>query len=169
MLDTTAWLFSAEDEGWADAWGAQRRRAAVSGGSCGRRGPVVGDRGGSEGRGARQTLHASVRRYAEQGLEGLADRSHWPLSCPHQMPAGIQVRLVELRQAHPAWGADRLLYRLERGGIAPVPSRAAVGRALARAGGAGAAARPGPGVSALGAGPADGVVADGCGGRCAAR
>ena len=28
------------------------------------------------------------RRYAEGGLEGLADRSHRPRSCPHQMAAG---------------------------------------------------------------------------------
>jgi hypothetical protein len=48
-------------------------------------------------------------------------------------PAG-EVRLVELRGLHPGWGADRLRYRLEREGVDPLPSRAAIGRALVRLG-----------------------------------
>ena len=83
---------------------------------------------------SRQTLHAWLNRYAEGGLEQLADRSHRPWSCPHQMDPVVEVRLVELRQLHPSWGPDRLLYRLRREGVAPLPSRAAVGRALARLG-----------------------------------
>jgi len=83
---------------------------------------------------SRQTLHGWLRRYAEAGLEGLADRSHRPRSCPHQMDPGVEVRLVELRQLHPSWGPDRLLFRLSRDGVEPLPSRAAVGRALARLG-----------------------------------
>jgi transposase InsO family protein len=83
---------------------------------------------------SRQTLHAWLSRYAGGGLEGLADRSHRPASCPHQMDPGVQVRVVELRGLHPAWGPDRLRYRLEREGFDPVPSRAAIGRALHRLG-----------------------------------
>jgi transposase InsO family protein len=84
---------------------------------------------------SRQTLHGWLRRYAEEGLAGLADRSHRPRSCPHQMDPAVEVRLVELRQAHPRWGPDRLLFRLAReGGAERLPSRAAVGRALARLG-----------------------------------
>jgi len=60
---------------------------------------------------SRQTLHGWLSRYAEAGLDGLADRSHRPRSCPHQMAPAVQVRLVELRQLHPTWGPDRLLYR----------------------------------------------------------
>jgi transposase InsO family protein len=83
---------------------------------------------------SRQTLHAWLARYEAGGLEGLADRSHRPLTCPHQMDPGVEVALVELRQAHPGWGPDRLLYRLGRDGVQPLPSRAAVGRALSRLG-----------------------------------
>jgi len=83
---------------------------------------------------SRQSLHSWLGRYAAGGLEGLADRSHKPSWCPHQMAAATEVRLVELRQLHPGWGADRLRYRLEREGVDPLPSRAAVGRALARLG-----------------------------------
>jgi transposase InsO family protein len=82
----------------------------------------------------RQTLHGWLSRYAAGGLEQLADRSHRPVSCPHQMDAAVEVRLVELRQQHPGWGADRLLYRLAKEQVDPLPSRAAVGRALVRLG-----------------------------------
>ncbi len=90
---------------------------------------------------SRQTVHAWLSRYADSGLDGLADRSHRPRSCPHQMDPDVQVRLVELRQLHPTWGPDRLLYRLEREQVTPLPSRAAVGRALTRLGLVNAASR----------------------------
>ena len=83
---------------------------------------------------SRQTLHSWLSRYAGGGLEALADRSHRPRSCPHQMDPAVEVRLVELRGLHPGWGPDRLLYRLDREGFDPLPSRAAIGRALARLG-----------------------------------
>jgi transposase len=79
---------------------------------------------------SRQTLHGWLGRYAAGGLEGLADRSHRPVSCPHQMDAAVEVRLVELRQLHPGWGPDRLRYRLGREGCDRLPSRAAISRAL---------------------------------------
>ena len=79
---------------------------------------------------SRQTVHSWLSRYGQGGLEALADRSHRALSCPHRMPAAVEVRLVELREAHPAWGPDRLRHRLEREGVDPLPSRASVGRAL---------------------------------------
>jgi transposase len=82
----------------------------------------------------RQTLHSWLSRYADGGLEALVDRSHRPRSCPHQMDPAIEVRLTELRALHPGWGRDRLLYRLAREGVEPLPSRAAIGRALVRLG-----------------------------------
>lgn len=33
---------------------------------------------------SRQTLHAWLARYEAEGLEGFVDRSHRPVSCPHQ-------------------------------------------------------------------------------------
>jgi transposase InsO family protein len=83
---------------------------------------------------SRQAVHAWLSRYAGGGLEALADRSHRPRSCPHQMDPAVEVRLVELRGLHPGWGPDRLLYRLAREGVDPLPSRAAVARALVRRG-----------------------------------
>jgi hypothetical protein len=50
------------------------------------------------------------------------------------MDPAVEVRLTELRGLHPGWGADRLRYRLSREGVEPLPSRAAIGRALVRLG-----------------------------------
>ena len=36
---------------------------------------------------SRKTLHVWLSRYEAGGLENLADRSHRPRSCPHQMPS----------------------------------------------------------------------------------
>src|SRR3712207_1012501 len=57
---------------------------------------------------ARQTVHGWLRAYAAEGLRGLADRSSRPLSCPHQMDAVVEARIVELRRAHPGWGPRTL-------------------------------------------------------------
>jgi transposase InsO family protein len=71
-------------------------------------------------------------RYAAGGLEGLADRSHRPRSCPHQIPAEVEVRICELRRRHPDWGPRRLHHELGRDGLEPVPSRSAIYRTLVR-------------------------------------
>jgi transposase-like protein len=52
---------------------------------------------------ARQTVHEWLRRYAKGGLAALIDASSRPLSCPHQMSAVVEARIVELRRAHPGW------------------------------------------------------------------
>ena len=84
---------------------------------------------------ARQTVHEWLRRYAAEGLGGLADRSSKPLSCPHQMAPELEARIVEMRRAHPGWGPRTILFWLDRdgcgavagahvGGAVPDPSRA---------------------------------------------
>ena len=84
---------------------------------------------------ARQTVHEWLRRYAnEGGLGGLADRSSRPVSCPHQMPAEVEARIVGMRRAHPGWGPSRIRWELERAGTEPLPGRSAVYRALLRHG-----------------------------------
>ncbi|HEX6194976.1 MAG TPA: IS481 family transposase [Jiangellaceae bacterium] len=83
---------------------------------------------------SRQTLHAWLARYEAEGLEGLADRSHRPVSCPHQMPAEVEATVLELRRTRPYWGPRRLVHELGKRGISPVPSESGVYRALVRAG-----------------------------------
>ena len=81
---------------------------------------------------ARKTVHRWLAKYEAGGLAGLADGSHRPRSCPHQMPAEVEVALVELRVAHPFWGPRRLVFELARRGVAPAVSESAVYRALVR-------------------------------------
>jgi transposase len=53
---------------------------------------------------SRQTLHACLARYEDEGLEGLSDRSHRPANCPHQMVVEVEAMLLELRRTRPYWG-----------------------------------------------------------------
>jgi len=63
---------------------------------------------------SRKTAYKWIDRYQEHGREGLADQSRRPQSCPWQTEAYIAEALVELRQAHPSWGPDKLLDVLQR-------------------------------------------------------
>jgi transposase len=81
---------------------------------------------------SRQSVHTWVNRYRAGGLAGLADRSHRPNRCPHQLVAAVEARVCELRRQHPGWGPQRLRDELERRGIRPLPSRMAIYRVLVR-------------------------------------
>lgn len=82
---------------------------------------------------SRQTLHSWLARYEAEGLDGLVDRSHRPVSCPHQMPAEVEAAVLELRRSRPYWGPRRLVFELDKRGVRPLPSESAVYRALVRA------------------------------------
>jgi transposase InsO family protein len=81
---------------------------------------------------SRQSVHTWVNRYRVGGLEGLADRSHRPNRCPHQLAAAVEAKVCELRRQHPSWGPQRLRHELERRGVEPLPSRMAIYRVLVR-------------------------------------
>lgn len=83
---------------------------------------------------SRQTLHAWLGRYESGGLDALSDRSHRPVECPHQMPPVVQALVLEVRRARPYWGPRRIWLELGRRKVTPVPSEAAIYRALVRAG-----------------------------------
>jgi transposase InsO family protein len=83
---------------------------------------------------SRKTVHQWLSRYEADGLDGLSDRSHRPRSSPLQMPAVVEVALVDLRRRHPSWGPRRLVYELARAGVEPVPSESGAYRALLRFG-----------------------------------
>ena len=83
---------------------------------------------------SRQSVHAWVRRYKAGGLAALADKSHRPQSCPHQIPAEVEAAVCELRRSHPQWGPARLAFEVDKRDIAPVPSEATLYRVLVRNG-----------------------------------
>src|SRR5262245_48883896 len=62
----------------------------------------------------RSTVHRWVARYLGEGIGGLADRSHRPLSCPQQAPEVVEVAVAEMRRAHPRWGSRRIRLELLR-------------------------------------------------------
>ena len=82
---------------------------------------------------SRQTLHEWLKRYEEAGLEGLTERSHRPVSCPHQMTPELEVRVLELRRVHRYWGPRSIRVELNKRMAAP-PSESAIYRCLVRAG-----------------------------------
>jgi transposase InsO family protein len=64
---------------------------------------------------SRATAYKWLRRWREEGLAGLADRSSRPHSSPTRTADGVVERVVVLRLAH-RWGPHRIGYEL---GIAP--------------------------------------------------
>jgi transposase InsO family protein len=80
----------------------------------------------------RQTVHTWLKNYSTNGMTGLVDKSSKPDACPHQMPAVMEARIVELRRAHPGWGPQRILDQLRRDGVTGLPSRSSVYRCLVR-------------------------------------
>jgi transposase InsO family protein len=81
---------------------------------------------------SRQSVHSWIGRYEREGLGGLADRSHQPRTCPHQISPEVEAKVCELRRLHPDWGPRRLVHELASQGVEPTPSRATAYRVLVR-------------------------------------
>ena len=81
---------------------------------------------------SRKSVHHWVRRYREDGLAGLTDRSHRPHHHPWQIAPEIEAAICEMRRNHPRWGPRRLGHELARADIVPVPSRSSIYRTLVR-------------------------------------
>jgi transposase len=82
---------------------------------------------------SRQSVHSWIARYEAGGLASLADRSHRPSSCPHQIPPEVEALICELRRTHPGWGPRRIEHQLAKAGE-DVPSRSSIYRCLKRHG-----------------------------------
>ena len=61
---------------------------------------------------ARKTGYLWVERYEVEGLAGLQDRRYGAGHHPNQTKRGIEEQIVQLKQAHPTWGAKKLRARL---------------------------------------------------------
>jgi len=55
-----------------------------------------------------RTVRKWVRRHAEQGVQGLEERSRAPHSCPHKIQGELEEQVVALRRRLPTFGAQRL-------------------------------------------------------------
>lgn len=83
---------------------------------------------------SRQSVHNWIARYKQGGLPALADRSHRPVSCSHQISAELEAMICEMRREHPGWGPRRIEHQLAKDGVDPVPSRSSIYRCLKRHG-----------------------------------
>lgn len=83
---------------------------------------------------SRQSLYTWRRRFQQQGMPGLADRSRRPHTSPSRLSAEVETLICDMRRAHPRWGARRIVHELGLGGVNPPPGRATVHRVLARNG-----------------------------------
>jgi transposase InsO family protein len=80
---------------------------------------------------SRQSVHAWLVRYRDEGPPGLADRSHKVRAHPWQIPAELEAAICELRRAHRKWGPKRLVFEMGRRGHGVV-TRSTVYRVLVR-------------------------------------
>jgi transposase InsO family protein len=80
-------------------------------------------------------VHRWLAWYGEQGLPGLADRSHRPHAHPWQVDPAVEAAICEMRRDHPRWGQRRIGFELGRNGCpGPVPSLSTIYRVLVRHG-----------------------------------
>ena len=72
---------------------------------------------------SRATGYKWWRRFRDEGIEGLVDRSSRPHRCPHRTAAAVEAQIAELR-AELKLGPARIGYRL---GVAPSTVHAGAG------------------------------------------
>ena len=63
---------------------------------------------------SRKTAHKWLRRYADEGLEGLEARSHEAHRQPHLLPSELEEVLLRGREQYPTWGPKKLVAWAER-------------------------------------------------------
>jgi transposase InsO family protein len=84
---------------------------------------------------SRQAVHRWLGWYRDEGLDGLADRSHRPHGHPAQISPEVEAAICEMRWVHPRWGQRRIEFELGRNGCpGPIPSVSTIYRVLVRHG-----------------------------------
>lgn len=63
---------------------------------------------------SRQTGYAILRRWREEGAEGLKERSRAPLRSPQRIDEALAALLLSARLAHPQWGPRKIHAYLQR-------------------------------------------------------
>jgi transposase InsO family protein len=81
---------------------------------------------------SRQTFYVWRRRRDAEGDVGLGNRSSRPRRSPGRITRLVESQIVDLRKAHPRWGARRIRVELLRRGVSTVPARSTVHQVLVR-------------------------------------
>jgi len=83
---------------------------------------------------SRPTGYKWIKRFKEDGADGLADRSRRPKSSPTASPDQVVQEALKIRDKHPAWGARKIHKRLEVLEVENVPAVSTVNGILKRNG-----------------------------------
>ena len=84
---------------------------------------------------SRKTGYKLLKRYAEDGPDGLRDQSKAPHRHPNRTPPDLEAAVLRVRKAHPTWGSKKILAILGSDWIADeLPVRSTVDAILKRAG-----------------------------------
>jgi transposase-like protein len=81
---------------------------------------------------SRKTFYKWKSRGRDGGIEALADRSRRPHNSPMRTCEQWERRVLEMRQAHPAWGGRKIRAVLGRDHAKGVPSSSTITRILHR-------------------------------------
>ena len=81
-----------------------------------------------------KTLYKWLKRYDHKGMDGLADQSKRPSCSPFKTDEKLERRILDLRDAHPYWGARKLAGVLDNSGLLRVPAVSTVHEILRRHG-----------------------------------
>lgn len=81
-----------------------------------------------------KTGYALLKRYRQEGCDGLKDRSRRPQRSPLQTDARMEAHVIALRREHPAWGGRKLHRRLHDLGMVNVPAPSTITHILRRHG-----------------------------------
>ncbi len=63
---------------------------------------------------SRKTGYKIFERYKNCGIDGLNDRSRRPHRHANQLPFQIETLIVQLKRAHPSWGAPKIREKIRR-------------------------------------------------------
>lgn len=81
---------------------------------------------------SRKTGYKFLKRYTEEGINGLFDYSKRPKHSPNITESEIEQAILMLRDKHPVWGGRKLKRRLEDIGHADIPSPSTITEILKR-------------------------------------
>ncbi|TKJ28941.1 MAG: IS481 family transposase [Chloroflexi bacterium B3_Chlor] len=83
---------------------------------------------------SRKTGYKWLGRFEEGGPDALQDRSRRPHSSPNRTAKWLEEVILEVREAHPAWGARKIRAWLEGAGVTGLPSVSTITAILHRNG-----------------------------------
>jgi transposase InsO family protein len=81
---------------------------------------------------SRKTGYKWLKRFQEEGVQGLADRSRKPQQMPAKTPVAIERAVLGVRSAHPTWGGRKIYARLMNTGHTGVPKPSTITAILHR-------------------------------------